>query len=135
MSISTSNTIRRTRIDTPLLLDPQPNRQWAVYGLAPDRTLTDFRVYTEAAGLIVVPAGFVCDLNSIPRFLWWASTPADFPEAGVVHDFAYRGHLPRGQADTVYAELLTFLGASGARTAGRYMALRLFGWCCYRRKS
>jgi hypothetical protein len=121
-----------TRIDTPLLLDPLAGRQWMVYGLCPDKRLCDFRVYTETAGLIVVPQGFICDLNSIPRFLWWASTPTDFPEAGVVHDWAYRGHLPRWVADRVYAELLAFLGASKARVNERYLALRAFGWAAYK---
>ena len=133
MSISTSNTTPRTEFLCKLFLEPLPNRQWMVYGQCPQSgEPMDYMVYTRTAGLLVIPAGFVCDLNSIPRLLWWASPPTDFPEAGVVHDWAYRGHLERGVADKVYAELLDALGASPARSAGRYMALRLFGWRAYK---
>lgn len=109
--------------DKRVILSPRENRRWEV--------MERFTVYSAIAGTIVVPQGFITDLNSIPRFLWWASTPSDYPEAGVVHDCAYRGFLPRDIADRVYAELLTFMGMSDARVAGRYMALRLFGWHAY----
>ena len=110
--------------ETDLILHPLPGRKWEV--------VDDFIYISDLAGRIIVPAGFVCDLNSIPRFLWWASTPADFPEAGVLHDWSYKNkHLPRSVADRVYAEILTTLGMDSGRVAGRYMALRLFGWMAY----
>ena len=93
--------------------------------------MEDFIVDTDIAGSILVPAGFMCDLNSIPRFLWWASTPADYAEAGVVHDWAYRGNLPRDKADEVYRELLITLGMSHKRADLRYAALRYLGWRAY----
>jgi hypothetical protein len=110
--------------DYPLLLRPLGNREW--------RIEREFRVQTEAAGLVIVPEGFVCDLNSIPRFLWWASTPSDYAEAGVAHDWAYRDqHLPRHIADAMYAEILTTMGMDAPRVRARYRALRLFGWAAY----
>lgn len=111
-------------IMTDLVLHPLPGRKWEVRG--------DFVVATKAGGRITVPDGFVCDLNSMPRGLWWVSTPADMPEAGVVHDYLYWTQVPRGLADAIYAEVLTELGLSSTRVALRYMALRLFGGRAYR---
>ena len=135
MSTPTSSLTRKTNILTPLFLRPLVGRQWMVYGLydtAP--VISDFLVMTDAAGLITIPAGFICDLNSVPRCLWWASTPTDHPEAGAVHDWAYRGNLTRSVADRVYAEILTYQGMADVRVASRYTALRTFGWMAYGRK-
>jgi len=107
-----------------LILDPQPDRSW--------RVVFPFVVETQKAGRLVVPADFVCDLNSIPRFLWFASTPTDFPEAGVVHDWGYRGNLSQATADAVYHEILLALGMNSIRAQGRYRALRFFGRFAYK---
>lgn len=113
-----------SRILTPLILQPLPDRKWLV--------VEPFSVHTDIAGPFTVPAGFITDLNSIPR-LWWAISPAtDYPEAGTVHDFLYARQYPRDGADTVYRELLTLLGMSPARVQSRYLALRLFGGLAYR---
>lgn len=109
---------------TDLILHPLPNRKWLV--AAP------FVVETTVAGLIIVAAGFECDLNSIPRFLWFVSTPADYPEAGVVHDWGYRGNLRRDVADAVYRETLAALGMGKVRRQSRYLALRVFGRFAYK---
>jgi len=109
---------------TDLLLHPLGDRKWQV--------AVPFVVETKKAGELVIPAGFVCDLNSIPRFLWFASTPADYPEAGVVHDWGYRGNLPRDVADAVYREILDALEMGKVRRNGRYFALRVFGRFSYK---
>lgn len=109
---------------TPLLLQPLDGRKWLI--------AHDFITETSAGGRIVVPGGFVCDLNSIPRFLWWASTPADYPEAGVTHDWLYFSQTGKSLADRVYLELLRASGMSFARAQSRYIALRLFGGPAYR---
>jgi hypothetical protein len=111
-------------------LVPLPGRNW--------RVNQDYFVPTIAAapiyenGIVKIPGGFVCDLNSMPRFLWWASTPTDYPEAGAVHDFLYDQQVPRDIADDVYLELLIASGMGGARAKTRHKALRLFGWSAYR---
>lgn len=92
----------------------------------------DFVVKTEAFGWVHVPVGFVCDLNSIPRFLWWSSTPADYPEAGVVHDFLYDRQAPKELADLVYKEILLALGMGEKRAQARWLGLHLFGGPAYR---
>lgn len=113
-----------------LLLQPLPKteqwdrQRWAIVG--------GFTYESKIAGRLAVPDGFVCDLTSMPRFLWWASTPSEYPEAAVVHDWGYRGNLPRDVADRVYAEILTELCMPPHRVALRYMALRLFGGFSYK---
>jgi len=107
-----------------LTLIPLPDRKW--------RVRDEFCLQTLAMGRICIKAGFVCDLNSMPRFLWWASTPTDYPEAGATHDFLYDQQAPRDAADAVYLEILLALGMSSARAHARYRALRLFGGFAYR---
>lgn len=107
-----------------LVLIPLFARQWQVG--------RDFVIETVAADIICVPKGFISDLNSMPRFLWWASTPSDYPEAGVVHDWLYHTQAPRDVADQVYLELLLALGMGRPRAHLRYRALRLFGGSAYR---
>lgn len=112
-----------TPFQTDLILAPLPNRQW--------RVVNDFIVKTSA-GTFTVPADFICDLNSIPRLLWWRSTPTDFPEAGAVHDYLYRTHkVDRATADKVYLELLLAQGMGRIRAHARYRALRMFGQQAY----
>lgn len=89
------------------------------------------RYDSDLAGEIVVPAGFECDLNSLPRLAWIVAPKTDYPEAGVVHDWGYRGEMSRDMADAVYREALIALGAGRARAGFRYVALRLFGRFAY----
>lgn len=109
---------------TDLLLHSIGNRKWEV--------AVPFVVETKTMGIVTVDAGFECDLNSIPQFLWFVSTPADFPEAGVCHDWGYRGHMTRAQADAVYLEILEALGMGKVRRNLRYAALRVFGRFSYK---
>lgn len=113
-------------VSEPLLLEPRPARKWCVARV--------FIVHSDVLdGALTVPDGFICDLSSIPRFLWWESTPADYPEAGVIHDYAYHdNHLPRAVADKLYREALDMLDAGGFRRQVRYWGLRAFGWHAYR---
>ena len=106
-----------------LVLIPLVNRRWLIY--------QDFHVSTVATGPLVVPAGFICDLNSIPRFLWWASTPTDYPEAGTVHDYLYDQQVGQKLADDVYREVLLQSGMSIARARMRWLALRAVGRFAY----
>ena len=110
---------------TELVVEPLSHREWEVK--AP------FVVETIAAGILEVPTGFIFDGNSLPRFLWLFSTPADYLEAGCVHDYLYRtGKVSRKIADQTYQEILTYLKANRVRTKLRYVGLRLFGGKAYR---
>ena len=39
---------------------------------------------------ITVPTGFVTDLASVPRALWWAIAPFDVARAAIIHDLLYK---------------------------------------------
>ena len=108
---------------TDLILDPLPYQQW--------RVVEPFIVDGTIAGRIEVPDGFICNLNSIPRPFWSISLPTDYPEAGVVHDWGYRGNLPREVADSVYRDILEHLGMGRTRRNMRYWAVRGFGGMHY----
>ncbi len=76
-----------------------------------------------------VPAGFVCDLASIPWFLRWLY-PVDGPWAGaaVVHDHMYTQHdIGRGIADFIFWQLMRQDGVPVIRAAVFYAAVRTFG--------
>lgn len=80
-----------------------------------------------------VPDGTVTDLASVPRLLWVAFPPfGTYTYAAVLHDWAYQSGLPRHLADGLF---LTAMKASGTHLFTRsamYLAVRLFGWSCYR---
>ena len=38
---------------------------------------------------ITVPVGFVTDLASVPRAMWWAIAPFDVARAAIIHDLLY----------------------------------------------
>lgn len=107
-----------------ITLVPLAHRKWRV-----DRT---FVIITVAAGMVVIPAGFICDLNSMPRAMWWESTPTDYPQAGATHDWLYDQQEAKDVADRAYLEILLGMGMGGFRAHARYYALRLFGGWAYR---
>jgi len=107
-----------------IVLVPLPGRKW--------RVQDEFAIFTKIAGRIVIPKGFICDLNSIPRFMWWESTPTDFPQAGATHDWLYDRQVPQELADGVYREILIALNMSEFRANLRWRALRIFGGPAYR---
>lgn len=91
---------------------------------------------------ITIPAGFVFDLASIPRFLWWRIAPFELSEtAPLLHDFLYRyrGSLPAGciepprtftrkESDQVFRDVMELEGVCSDDRAIGYWGVRLFGW-------
>lgn len=81
---------------------------------------------------VSVPAGFVTDFASIPKFLWNLLPPVgSYGKAAVIHDRLYRtpSLATRAQADRVLLEAMTFLGTAwyvryviyaGVRVGGRF---------------
>ncbi|MDD3620701.1 MAG: DUF1353 domain-containing protein [Desulfobulbaceae bacterium] len=56
------------------------------------RLTADYIIWVECLGqYVLIPAGFACDLASVPR-LFWPLIPPDgiFMIPGIVHDFLYR---------------------------------------------
>lgn len=100
----------------------------------------DFRVYSGVLDAVIdVPAGFVCDGESIPAILQpIAPTFGLSKRAAICHDFLYRNRgyydadngfhpVTRQQADAVYHELCEAKGLPAWRTNVRWAVLRLVG--------
>ena len=103
--------------------------------------------YRPGAGgdVILVPAGFVTDLTSIPRWCWVILTPdGPWAKAAVVHDFLYAtsgtghwkrrtdgrtraGPYTRREADAIFREALANRGVDAFRCFVMWAAVRLGG--------
>ena len=78
---------------------------------------------------IEVPAGFVTDYASVPRFLWSIFPPHGAARlASVVHDYLYSlRECPRAIADAVFLVAMKTSGVVAWRRWAMYLAVRLFG--------
>ena len=45
---------------------------------------------TNKTETITVPSGFVTDLASVPRAMWWLIAPFDVARAAIIHDLLYK---------------------------------------------
>ena len=45
---------------------------------------------TNKTETITVPKGFVTDLASVPRAMWWLIAPFDVARAAIIHDLLYK---------------------------------------------
>lgn len=88
-------------------------------------------LYMVVNGFDIVPAGFVTDGASIPRFLWRLlghPFQSDYIDVFILHDYRYQtGEIPRSVADD---EMLAGLEARGMGYVKRYTiywGVRLFG--------
>lgn len=112
------------------VIEPMPGEEsW--------RLVYDF--YVQVAGLpFTVPAGFITDGASIPRFLWrlcgHPMSTSRLPIA-IFHDYLYAGSqsFPRKEADRVYRDgLIKPLGFPRWKAELEYYALRMFGGAHYK---
>ena len=97
----------------------------------------DFGFWSKRTGIITVPAGFKTDLASVPRIFWSLIPPfGRYDDAAVIHDWIYRTHIhTRATAD---ATLLLGMKIKRVPFIERwtiYLAVRAFGWLCWRRAS
>jgi hypothetical protein len=85
---------------------------------------------------IRVPAGFVTDFASIPRFFWRVLPPTGaYGKAAVVHDYLYRTPAEpytRQECDEVFLSAMQDLGVSWPVRQVMFWAVRLFGCAAYR---
>ena len=83
---------------------------------------------------VEVPAGFVTDFASIPRWLWWLYPPdGRWAQASVVHDVLYRQQVRnRAAADAVFLQAMEVSKVPAARRWTFYLVLRLFGGAAWR---
>jgi hypothetical protein len=85
--------------------------------------------------VITVPAGYTCDVSSIPRFLWhivgYPTHPLNI-RAGFVHDYEYGlGRLSRKDCDKLFYQILRLEGKSWFIAQHMYHAVRAFGGSHY----
>jgi hypothetical protein len=130
--------------DVSTQLAPWQLRELGRAGTALFRLEVPLRFRSDVAGgVIVVPAGLLSDLASIPRVAWNVMPPDD-PRIALgawVHDLLYQNEgivtledgrvvtLTREQADQVLAhEAMPELGANAAEREVVYAALRCFGF-------
>jgi hypothetical protein len=100
----------------------------------------------ERGSAFRIPAGFVCDLASIPKALRWAIDKEDLGlGAPIAHDWLYRhgGRVPqrgrrpaigysRADADALFLALLSADGVPWRRRMAAYWAVRAAGRFAWR---
>lgn len=92
--------------------------------------------------IFYIPAGFVWDLSSVPRILWWLLPPdSDGEIASLIHDFLYI-NKPYGSGERArwFADLEMYkwsvvtngtknlLSLRNIDNVVRYLGVVLFGW-------
>ena len=88
---------------------------------------------------IHVPAGFVTDMASIPRWIQpFLQKDEGCLEAAVIHDYAYSADCPHGltrkQADELFLEAMTEAGVGPVKRGLMYHAVRKFGARSWRKR-
>lgn len=95
---------------------------------------------------IFIDEGFIWDLSSVPRFLWWLLPPdGDFELASLIHDFLYIHRRKLGYSRKFAdEEMLKWSKAvNGTKNKVsvrnldnqvRYIAVRLFGWIVWNKR-
>lgn len=87
--------------------------------------------FIDAAGVIyTVPAGFVTDFATIPRWLWSVLPPTgSYGPAATVHDFLVSSKIvPRDKADAIFYEALTVLKVGECKRWILYRGVRIGTW-------
>lgn len=88
-------------------------------------------------GFTTIPAGFRCDLESVPAFCHWLPGFGKLGKGavpGIIHDWLYRtGLVSRPVADAVYLEAMKQRNVSGPVRWIKYLAVRAFGWIAWRK--
>ncbi len=105
------------------------------------KLMETFRVWSkENKSLISVPKGFVTDLASTPKFLWFIFEPfnKNYMEPSIVHDFLYNkksSHkFNRKEADKIFLQLMKEYGANKLKRNLIYLGARLFGSTHYKKR-
>lgn len=82
---------------------------------------------------IEVPAGFVTDFASIPRFFHrLLPHNGEYDAPAVVHDYLYAsGAFPQETCDLVFLEAMESIHVLKWKRAAMFRAVRLFGWIAF----
>lgn len=87
---------------------------------------------------VTIPAGFLTDLASIPRFAapWIDRAAWPWIEPGVLHDWRYASQgLDRRSADDEMLEVCADLDAPLAASCAMWLAVRIFGRRAWRNRA
>ena len=86
---------------------------------------------------IVVPAGFICDLDSVPRIpLVYSKFKGRTTAAAVIHDFLYdQQFTTRRTADKLFNQAMKDEGVGTYHRRIIYRAVRLFGGLAWKRNA
>jgi hypothetical protein len=115
--------------------------------------ISEYRCVSDRLGLIVIPAGFITDFNSVPRVLTNLLPREEYGEAALPHDYLYQHGgingkpVSRGDADRVHREFVVWAGVRVCAPDGTltrvgetprwkvdafYYGLRSAGWWTWR---
>lgn len=99
----------------------------------------EYHVGEEGSGeVIAIPRGFITDLASVPRALWWIYPPFGLhAAAAVVHDWLYRSAANRAgrtrrECDRIFLEAMRVKRTPAFRARVMWAAVRTFGWRAFR---
>lgn len=92
-----------------------------------------------------VPKGFLNDMGSVPRGLWWYIPPTGPGNIGfIAHDYAYSDHpgpidqngveMTREQADAMMKDLLEYGGMRADRRFVAWRGVRRGGWLSWKKE-
>ena len=100
----------------------------------------EFRFVTSWGYTVTVPAGFVTDYASIPRFLWRIAPPATGRHVwpAVLHDRLYRcpeEPVTRKFADEVFLDAMIQSRVPLWKRQAIYRAVRMFGGSSFIKRS
>ena len=103
------------------VLEPLPDgKRW--------RIVEDFHFHGKG-GTITVPAGFLCDFASTPRWIWWLLPPwGRYGRAAIIHDRLYStGEVTKEAADAIFLDGMRACGVGRMRSRVMWLAVALFG--------
>jgi len=82
----------------------------------------------EAAG-IEVNEGFITDLASTPKFLWWIVPPfGKYIKAAVIHDYLYTNGIgTKERADYLFLDIMLKAEVPKWKAHAMYKAVKYFG--------
>lgn len=125
-----------SRFITRVRLEPVGFDKWQVHG----RILVRSDLLREAGfgEILAIEDGFVCDLDSIPRWVpfLYALLKGRAVKESVAHDKVYRrSGIPRAIGDRLMLELMVSERKPPWVRNSIYGGLRTFGWSAYKRKN
>jgi len=120
----------------PLIVSPMKGcRMW--------KLIEPFEYYVGSENskeTIVIPAGFITDFASIPRFFWSliGHPVGEYAAAAVLHDYLYscQGVIPervysRKRCDQIFLEAMGVLGVGLIKRSLMYASVRSLGWIAF----